>query len=142
VPLIARLKHSFESKVASYEAVAGLALCAAIAFVFLLAAAVAWLATIVGFIEASLIFSGIFIFLALCFWLFGRAKSKQATEELTGAKQSVSDTVHAASKTVESLATMPKTAGKADTLFAGALILILLFAGTWGSQRKLNEPFP
>lgn len=128
VSIISRLKHFFENTKQSYEASAAMFLCIAAAGVFGLAAGAMGLAMLVGPILSCVIFGGAFLLLAFIFWLIGRSKANTASHELDTAKHTVSAGVSAASTAVKAFTSDPaKSAGRLDTLAAGALLLLLLY---------------
>ena len=103
-------------------------LCIAAAGVFGLAAGAMGLAMLVGPILSCVTFGGAFLLLAFIFWLIGRSKANTASHELETAKHTVSAGVSATSTAVKALTSNPaKSAGRLDTLAAGALLLFLLY---------------
>ena len=99
VAILTNLKDSVEAKVESYEASAGMAACLLVAGVFALGAGAIYLAAEIGAVQACLSFAGGFLFLALCFKIFGARKDVEAHEDL----QQVQETVEAAATPIRAL---------------------------------------
>jgi hypothetical protein len=137
VSIIERVKHTVEAKKESYEASAAMIGCILVAVCFLLVGGTIWLSDLIGAVWSCFSFGGAFLVLAVCCWLFGRAKSKAGDRELEAAKQTVSNTVRTASNAVDSFTSnTKKSLGSVEAILAGGLLLLMLYLGTRAPGSK------
>jgi thiol:disulfide interchange protein len=116
--------------------------CVVVAMCFLLAGGAIWLADFIGPELSCASFAGAFLILALGFWLFGRAKSNAADQDIDAAKQTVTNTVRAASNTVEALTSKATSSvGSVDVILGGALLALLLYLGSRAGENRSRD-FP
>jgi hypothetical protein len=130
VSILNNLKHTFEDKIESYEASAAMIACLLVAACFLLVGGAIWLADAIGPVWSCVSFGAGFLFLAVCCWFFGRAKASAADHEIEQAKHTVTNTIRAASNTVEAFSTKtPGSLGSIDVILGGGLLVLLIYLG-------------
>jgi hypothetical protein len=101
VPIVEKLKKSFEASKESYVNWIVLGICIAVAAICALVGIMIWVADYIGAVPSCFLFSGLFILAAGIVKFVIDAKAKEATRKLNSAKQEIRDDVAAITKPVK-----------------------------------------
>jgi hypothetical protein len=111
-----------------------------VAACFLLVGGAIWLADAIGPVWSCVSFGASFLFLAACCWSFGRAKASAADHEIEQAKDTVTNTLRAASNTVEAFSMKtPGSLGPIDVMLGAGLLLLLIYVEAKPSDRTYQS---